>query len=39
MLDERLRNDPDEELLVTMGQLKEIAMLRLTDSVTPGGTR
>lgn len=34
MLDERLRNDPDEELLVTMGQLKEIAMLRLTDSVT-----
>lgn len=35
LLEERLRNDPDEELLVTMGQLKEIAMLRLTDSVTP----
>ncbi|MDP2773476.1 MAG: 2-oxo-4-hydroxy-4-carboxy-5-ureidoimidazoline decarboxylase [Nocardioides sp.] len=35
LLEERLRNDPDAELLVTMGQLKEIAMLRLDDSVTP----
>ena len=35
LLEERLRNDPDTELLVTMGQLKEIAMLRLDDSVTP----
>lgn len=35
LLEERLRNDPAAELLVTMGQLKEIAMLRLDDSVTP----
>lgn len=35
LLEERLRNDPDAELLVTMGQLKEIAMLRLDESVTP----
>lgn len=35
LLEERLRHDPDAELLVTMGQLKEIAMLRLDDSVTP----
>lgn len=35
LLEERLRNDPETELLVTMGQLKEIAMLRLDDSVTP----
>lgn len=35
LLEERLCNDPETELLVTMGQLKEIAMLRLDDSVTP----
>lgn len=35
LLEERLRHDPETELLVTMGQLKEIAMLRLDDSVTP----
>ncbi|MCD4525599.1 2-oxo-4-hydroxy-4-carboxy-5-ureidoimidazoline decarboxylase [Nocardioides sp. cx-173] len=35
LLEQRLRHDPDTELLVTMGQLKEIAMLRLDDSVTP----
>lgn len=29
LLDERLRNDPETELAVTAGQLREIALLRL----------
>jgi 2-oxo-4-hydroxy-4-carboxy-5-ureidoimidazoline decarboxylase len=35
LLEERLGNDPDTELAVTAGQLREIALLRLEGLVSP----